>query len=72
VTLAVGSYLGETNGSATYRARNRPIADRLDRGSALHCRITAIDPEEGAYEAIEVRVALPFEDVVEEQPPRQT
>jgi len=45
------------------RERNPEIADRLDRGVSLDCRITAVDPEEGAYEAIEVMVALPFEAI---------
>jgi CpXC protein/HIRAN domain len=45
------------------RERNREIADRLDGGVSLDCRITAIDPEEGTYEAIEVMVALPFESI---------
>jgi hypothetical protein len=40
------------------RARNHEFADRLDRGVPLDCRITAVDPEEGAYEAIEVEVVL--------------
>jgi uncharacterized protein YbaR (Trm112 family) len=43
------------------RNRNREIADRLDRGVPLDCRITAIDPEEGAYEPVDVEVAVPVE-----------
>ena len=38
------------------RDRNRVIAQRLDEGLPLSCRITAIDPDEGTFDAVEVSV----------------
>jgi hypothetical protein len=41
------------------RERNRKIAELLDQGLNLTCRITAVDPEEGFFDAVEVSVAIP-------------
>jgi hypothetical protein len=57
--LAVAIYHQDDRIGYVPRERNRGIADRLDRGAPLDCRITAIDPEEGAYEADEVEVIVP-------------
>jgi len=40
------------------RERNRKIAELLDQGAHLTCRITAVDPEEASFDAVEVSVAI--------------
>jgi hypothetical protein len=44
---AVAVYHQDDRNGYVPRERNRAIADRLDQGVPLDCRITAIDPEEG-------------------------
>jgi hypothetical protein len=58
---AVAIYYQDDRIGYVPRERNRDIADRLDGGVPLDCRITAIDPAEGSYEAVEVKVLLRVE-----------
>lgn len=56
--LAVAIYFHDDRIGYVPQERNRNIAELLDHGAHLTCRIIAVDPEEGAFDAVEVSVAM--------------
>jgi hypothetical protein len=58
-TRAVAIYYEDDRIGYVPRNQNHDIAGQLDQGKRLGCRITAINAEEDAYDALEVEVAPP-------------
>jgi hypothetical protein len=56
-TRAVAIYFGEDRIGYVPRNQNHDIAAQLDQGNRLRCRITAINADEEAYDALELEVA---------------
>jgi HIRAN domain len=59
---AVAIYYDDDRIGYVPRSQNHEIADQLDRGKRLDCRITAINADEETYDVLEVEVA-PARDV---------
>lgn len=58
-TRAVAIYYEDDRIGYVPRNQNHDFAAQLDQGKRLGCRITAINAEEDAYDAVEVEVAPP-------------
>jgi hypothetical protein len=63
---AVARFLGAAHVGYVPRDRNRTIAQMLDQGAPLFCRITEVDSEEDPWHAVEVAIR-----VVSDSPPME-